>query len=195
MALTAKQEPTGQQRSAISFGAISVRAGGTYTPLASGPLVVGPFYALPDDSNVLEFNYAIVNHGHNDGVDVLNAMVQAGLQAAGAAAGAGDGATAGDAASGQGLGSLLASLTGQVFANCDGVVVADSSFPLTGGLLASMTAAGLHTETNDDPVTDSASGLPIRIPTTTPHGPSAAITHRPRRSAYSNKSSPRSSTT
>ena len=155
VSLTARQEPSVQSASAISFGAITVRGGNTYTPLAGGPLVIGPFYALPDDSNLLVFNYAIVNSGHNSGEDILNAMVQAGLQAAGAAAGSEGGA--GGAAAGQGLASLLASLTGAFFANCDGVVVADQSVPLSGGLLASMTASGPHSETNDDPGSNSAS--------------------------------------
>ena len=108
--LSAEQEPSGQKTSAHSFGAINVKAGETHTP-DSGPLVLGPFYALPDDSSVLVFNYSIVNSGHNPGDDILNAMAQAGLQAIGAAAGAGDGATAGDAASSQGLASLLGSFT------------------------------------------------------------------------------------
>ncbi|MBV9547798.1 MAG: hypothetical protein JOY61_25770, partial [Chloroflexi bacterium] len=77
--LTAKQEPSAQSASATSFGAITVKGGNTYYP----QLVIGPFYALPDDSTVLVFNYAIVNSGHHAGVDILNAMVQAGLQAAG----------------------------------------------------------------------------------------------------------------
>ena len=149
--LTAKQEPSAQSASATSFGAITVKGGNTYYP----QLVIGPFYALPDDSTVLVFNYAIVNSGHHAGVDILNAMVQAGLQAAGAAAGSDSGA--GGAAAGQGLASLLATLTGAFFADCDGVVVADQSLPLSGGLLASMTASGPHSETNDDPGTDSAS--------------------------------------
>jgi hypothetical protein len=158
VALTAEQEPSGQQASGTSFGGISVQKGETHGPLDEGPLVLGPYYGLPDGSNVVAFNYSIVNSGHNPGIDILSAMVQAGLQAAGAAAGGGDGATAGDAASGQGLGALLASLTGGFFANCDGPVATYASLPLTGQLLASMTASGPHYETIDSKGTDSASG-------------------------------------
>jgi hypothetical protein len=82
-----------------------VQKGETHGPRDSGPLVLGPHYALPYGADDAAFNSGIVNSGHNPGIDILNATVQA----AGAAAGGGDGATAGDAASSQCLGALLAS--------------------------------------------------------------------------------------
>jgi len=82
-----------------------VQKGETHGPRDNGPLVLAAYYALPCGANVGAFNYSIVNSGHNPGIDILKATVQA----AGAAAGGGDGATAGDAASSQCLGALLAS--------------------------------------------------------------------------------------
>jgi len=157
--LTAEQEPTGQQDDAPTWQPLNVN-NGTYAPLNGGPLVLGPYLDLPDDTNELVFNYGIVNKGHHNGEDFLNAMIQAGLSAGGAAVGtAGEGSTqTGAAALGGGFAGLLGTAVNMFFANCDGVVAADQFGPYTGGTLWAMTASGSHSETHSYPGTDSPNG-------------------------------------
>ena len=165
IAMAAQQEPEGPQPgdSTHSFGAISVKDGGPYTP-GPGTLVLGPYYAVPDDTNSLAFNYAIVNSGHQAADDVLNAMIQALLQGIGAALGTAGGTEASASANtsnsliGASSGNAIGSLLNPLFANCDGTVAVDGFGPYTGGGLASMTASGQHSETHDYPGTNSPGG-------------------------------------
>jgi hypothetical protein len=119
-ALIAKQEPSGQTSTA-TWGPQDVNNGDH----ALG-LVLGPFYSVPDDSNSLVFNYSIVNSGHSSADTVLDALIQGGLQAAGSPFGL----------PGTAVASILGALVNELFANCDGIVVADQFGPYTGGQLA-----------------------------------------------------------
>lgn len=153
--LTAEQEPSAITLDA-NWGPQDVNNGTYNLP----PLVVGPYYSLPDDNNALVANYSIVNSGHSLRDDIINAMIQAGIAGAGAAIGTfGSGSTqTNNSFGGAAGGNILGTLLNMFFANCDGVVVNDQIGPYTGGTLAAMTASGPHSEFHYYAGSDSPAG-------------------------------------
>ncbi len=153
--LSAEQEPSSLTLNA-NWGPQDVNNGTFNFP----PLVVGPYYSVPDANNAIVANYSIVNSGHSSRDDIINAMIQAGIAGAGAAIGTfGSGSTqTNNSFGGAAGGNILGSLLNMFFANCDGVVVNDQIGPYTGGTLAAMTASGPHSEFHFYNGTDSPSG-------------------------------------
>jgi hypothetical protein len=111
------------------------------TSLMLGPLDVGL-------SDSLKFSYSVINNGHDDRLKVLPALVGACIEVLGSAFSANQKIL-------QAITTILTGGLGIIFADCDGVVAAES-LTFSGGQLADMTSVtGEYAATKTIPGTDS----------------------------------------